>query len=123
MNLLIEALPAVTNLIQKEEITIINEKIINDRGIQRSIKESLKTFAHIQPVNPSEIAKITQGTIDSPNMYKLWIVGNLAQVLSSISRTNCVIEWNSNLFEVYSKVDWSQNGWISVYITQKEKND
>lgn len=120
MNLLKSALPAVTNLIKRESILITNEKLVNNRGVVETIKETFATQAHIQPLNPSEISKLTQGTIDSPNIYAVWIIGNLAQVLSSISRTNCIIEWNGNFFEVYSKEDWSQNGWICVYITQKE---
>ena len=123
MNLLKLALPAVSNLLKKEKINITNEKVVNDRGVAKTIKESIETYAHIQPLNPSEVVKLTQGTIDSPNMYRFWIIGNLAQVLSSISRTNCVIEWNGSFFEVYSKEDWSQNGWISVYVTQKEVNN
>ena len=118
VNLLMNAMPHLQGLIKNENITIINKSIENVNGFPVETETSIKTFCHLQPVNPSEIAKLTSGTLDSNNYYKFYIIDNLAEVLSSVSKTDCVIKWSDKSFKVFSKEDWSLNGWIMVIGTQ-----
>lgn len=118
VNLLMNAMPHLQGLIKNENITIINKSIENVNGFPVETETSINTFCHLQPVNPSEIAKLTSGTLDSNNYYKFYIIDNLAEVLSSVSKTDCVIKWSDKSFKVFSKEDWSLNGWIMVIGTQ-----
>ncbi|EGD3527809.1 hypothetical protein H6Y32_001639 [Campylobacter coli] len=118
VNLLMNAMPHLQGLIKNENITIINKSIENVNGFPVETETSINTFCHLQPVNPSEIAKLTSGTLDSNNYYKFYIIDNLAEVLSSISKTDCVIKWSDKSFKVFSKEDWILNGWIMVIGTQ-----
>lgn len=118
VNLLMNAMPHLQGLIKNENITIIKKSIENVNGFPVETETSIKTFCHLQPVNPSEIAKLTSGTLDSNNYYKFYIIDNLAEVLSSVSKTDCVIKWGDKSFKVFSKEDWSLNGWIMVIGTQ-----
>lgn len=118
VNLLMNAMPHLQGLIKDENITIINKSIENVNGFPVETETSINTFCHLQPVNPSEIAKLTSGTLDSNNYYKFYIIDNLAEVLSSVSKTDCVIKWGDKSFKVFSKEDWSLNGWIMVIGTQ-----
>ncbi|EGT1666701.1 hypothetical protein I3I24_000961 [Campylobacter jejuni] len=111
-------MPHLQGLIKNENITIINKSIENVNGFPVETETSINTFCHLQPVNPSEIAKLTSGTLDSNNYYKFYIIDNLAEVLSSVSQTDCVIKWGDKSFKVFSKEDWSLNGWIMVIGTQ-----
>lgn len=118
VNLLMNAMSHLQGLIKNENITIINKSIENVNGFPVETETSINTFCHLQPVNPSEIAKLTSGTLDSNNYYKFYIIDNLAEVLSSVSKTDCVIKWGDKSFKVFSKEDWSLNGWIMVIGTQ-----
>lgn len=118
VNLLMNAMPHLQGLIKNENITIINKSIENVNGFPVETETSINTFCHLQPVNPSEIAKLTSGTLDSNNYYKFYIIDNLAEVLSSVSKTDCIIKWGDKSFKVFSKEDWSLNGWIMVIGTQ-----
>lgn len=118
VNLLMNAMSHLQGLIKNENITIINKSIENVNGFPIETETSINTFCHLQPVNPSEIAKLTSGTLDSNNYYKFYIIDNLAEVLSSVSKTDCVIKWGDKSFKVFSKEDWSLNGWIMVIGTQ-----
>lgn len=123
VNLLINAMPHLQGLIKNENITIINKSIENVNGFPIETETSINTFCHLQPVNNSEIAKLTSGTLDSNNYYKFYIIDNLAEVLSSVSKTDCIIKWSDKSFKVFSKEDWSLNGWIMVIGTQILKDD
>ncbi|HEF9821459.1 TPA: hypothetical protein SB201_001676 [Campylobacter coli] len=118
VNLLMNAMPHLQGIIKNENITIINKSIENVNGFPVETETSINTFCHLQPVNPSEIAKLTSGTLDSNNYYKFYIIDNLAEVLSSVSKTDCIIKWGDKSFKVFSKEDWSLNGWIMVIGTQ-----
>lgn len=121
MNLLNEALPALQGLIQNQNIEIINKEIQNVNGFPQEIESEVKTFAHIQPINPNELVKLTGGTLDSNKYFRFYCLGNLAQVLSSVSKTDSLILWNESYFRVFSKEDWSLNGWIMVIASEIAK--
>lgn len=122
VNLLINAMPHLQGLIKNENIIIINKRLENVNGFPLENKTIIKTFCHIQPVNPSEISKLTSGTLDSNNYYRFYIIDNLAEVLSSISKTDCLIKWGVKTFRVFSKEDWSLNGWIMVIGSELNEN-
>ena len=114
MNILKNALKHIQALIQNQRIVIINEVITNNNGFANVESVELETIAHIQPVSPFEIAKITSSTIDSPAIYRFYFLDNLANVLNSLENKASVIRWDDKLFRVKAKADWSQNGWIKV---------
>lgn len=119
MNLLNEALPSIQGLIKNQKITIKTLKIENVRGFSYVSADEVETIAQIQPLTPFDIEKITQGTLDSKSFFNFWIFGNLAKVLNSLNYTDCEIIWGKRVFSVFSKDDWSQNGWIKVIATEK----
>lgn len=123
MNLLNDAIPALQGLIENQNITIVNESIKNQNGFPTSLIEKVETFAHIQPINPNDLVKLTSGTLDSARYFRFYILGNLAQVLSSVSKTDCKIVWGDSEFRVFSKEDWSLNGWIMVIGSEIAKQD
>ncbi len=123
MNLLNEALTLVQGLIPNQNVEIINKEIQNVNGFPKEIESSVKTFAHIQPVNPNELIKLTNGTLDSNRYFKFYCLGNLIQVLSSISKTDSLILWNKSYFRVFSKEDWSLNGWVMVIASEIANDD
>lgn len=119
MNLLVEALPYLQGLISNQDITIINKKQVNDNGFVSQQDDIIKTFAHIQAMNPSELVKLTQGTLDSPSMYKFYITQDLAMVLNSLNNIDTIIEWGLRKFSIFQKTDQSLNGWIMVIGSEK----
>lgn len=114
INLLANAIPHLQGILKNEMITIINKKVINFNGFAKEKENIINTFSHIQPLNPSEVTKLTSGTLDSPSMYKFYIIDNLASVLNSVEMVDCIIKWNNKAFKVFSKEDWALNGWIMV---------
>lgn len=120
LNVLKNAIPNLTGLLKQEKITIINLTLKNVNGFPISEETKLETHAHIQPINPNEIQKITSGTLDTAIMYRFYIIDNLADVLNSINNKDSLIEWNERRFKVYSKTDWSLNGWIVIYGTETQ---
>lgn len=114
INLLANAIPHLQGILKNEMITIINKKVINFNGFAKEKENIINTFSHIQPLNPSEVVKLTSGTLDSPSMYKFYIIDNLASVLNSVEMVDCIIKWNNKAFKVFSKEDWALNGWIMV---------
>lgn len=114
MNVLKQALSNVSALIQNQEITIINKKQVNINGFSTTQNESISTYAHIQPLTPFEVAKITDSTLDSKSAYKFYILDNLAEVLNSLKNTKSTILWGDREFNVFSKNDYSLNGWVRV---------
>lgn len=121
MNLLNEALPALQGLIQNQNIAIINKEIQNVNGFPQEIESEVKTFAYVQPVNPNELVKLTGGTLDSSKYFRFYCLNNFAQVLSSVSKTDSLILWNESYFRVFSKEDWSLNGWIMLIASEIAK--
>lgn len=120
LNVLKNAIPNLMGLLKQEKITIINLTLKNVNGFPISEETKLETYAHIQPINPNEIQKITSGTLDTAIMYRFYIIDNLADVLNSINNKDSLIEWNKRRFKVYSKTDWSLNGWIVIYGTETQ---
>lgn len=120
LNVLKNAIPNLMGLLKQEKITIINLTLKNVNGFPVSEETKLETYAHIQPINPNEIQKITSGTLDTAIMYRFYIIDNLADVLNSINNKDSLIEWNERRFKVYSKTDWSLNGWIVIYGTETQ---
>lgn len=122
INLLSNALPYLQGLIKNEKIKIVNKYIENVNGFSKEFNLSLEAVAHVQPVNPKELIKLTSGTLDSNSYYKFWIIGDLANVLNSLNKTDCEIVYKNEKYSVFSKEDWSQNGWIMVIGSLKDYN-
>ncbi len=115
-NLLNEAINGVSSLLPLQKITIkqIKREIVN--GFPTSTSEELESYAHAQPLTPAELAKLGE-TLKAKIAYKFYINKDLIEVLHFLSNSEAKILWDSKEFEVYSKDDWSQNGWIKVIAT------
>ena len=114
MNVLLEALEGVSNLIPYKAITIIMQMQEIANGFPVVVDEELNTFAHIQPLTPFEVKKLTDSTLDSGSYFKFYILEDLANVLNALQRTSAKVKFDDRYFNVFSKNDWSENGWIQV---------
>ena len=114
MNVLLEALEGVGDLIPTQPIQIIAKtKTIVD-GFPEVSETTINSFAHIQPLTPFEVKKLTDSTLDSKSAYQFWLLDDLVQVLNMLNNTDSQIVFNNRRFNIYSKNDWSANGWIQV---------
>lgn len=120
MALLNDALPSVSSLIPLSKITIKSRvKTLKD-GFQTATETSIDAYAHIQPLSNASVAKLTDNALLNAELaYRFWIVKDLAVVLEFLQNTQCTILWQGREYEVFSKEDWSQNGWIRVIATIK----
>lgn len=123
MTLLDDALELIDNLIPRQNITIVTESNTNVDGFPQTIETEIETIAHIQPLTPFEVKKLTEAVIGSNEYYKFWIVGNLAEVQTIINNKKTVIKWNNKEYSIFSKEDWSLNGWIQVVGTLQGVED
>lgn len=118
MNVLLEALEGVSDLIPYQEIKILTKKQIIEDGFPQTVETEESAFAHIQPLSPFEVAKLTDSTLDSRSYYRFWILDNLVEVLNMLNQTQSFIIFNNRKLEIFSKNDWSANGWIEVIGTE-----
>lgn len=112
--LLDEALDLIDDLIPRQGITIVTETSEMVNGFPQTTEDELETIAHIQPLTPFEVKKLTESVTGSNEYYRFWIVGDLAQVKTFVNNESTVIEWNGKEYKIFSKSDWSLNGWIEV---------
>lgn len=118
MNVLNEALLYVSDLMPTQQITITNQVMVNTNGFPVTTEITLDTFAHVQPMSPFELNKIGVSDIGSSSYLRFWIIGNLTEVVNYLNNTNGQITWGTRKFDIYSKADWSLNGWIEVIGTE-----
>lgn len=114
MTLLDDALELIDDLIPIQNITIVTESNTLVDGFPQTVETEIETIAHVQPLTPFEVKKLTESVIGSNEYYRFWIVGNLAEVQTIISKSNTIIKWNGKEYSIFSKEDWSLNGWIQV---------
>ena len=114
MNVLLEALEGASDLIKYATIEIISYQQTIVDGFPEDIEVKTNSFSHIQPLTPFEKKKITDSTLDSKSCYKFYILDNLVEVLNVLNQTDSYITWNNRKFNIFSKDDWSSNGWIKV---------
>lgn len=114
MNILIEALPHIQGLIPNQNITIVKQEIVNVDGYPETVEAETKTNAQIQPLTPFELKKLGVADIGANSYFRFWILDNLVEVLSYLNNINTQIKWGDREFNIYSKSDWSLNGWIEV---------
>lgn len=118
-NLLKEALSSIQGLIVNQNIKLLISKNVLENGFVSADVKTLKTFAHIQALNPSTTNKISDNVLSSQIAYKFYIVGDVAQVLNFLDNTSCVVEWQGKAYSIYQKADYSLNGWVQVVGTLK----
>lgn len=126
MNLLNTALSQVSNLIPAQTITIENTTMQIVDGVARPLAtQPIQAIAHIQPLTPQELRLIEEGLASAQEYYKAWIIGNDIQVIKMALEQNSSSEivWNNKRYSVYSKQDWSLNGWIEVIFALRGEND
>ena len=122
MNILQNALNHITTLISNQKIKIITEKAINHNGFSVMHSREIETSAHIQPVTPQEVEKITESTLGSVAIYRFYFLKDLGSVLSSLNNENSLIIWGERTFKAHAKSDWRQNGWIKITAHEVESN-
>ena len=122
MNILQNALGHITSLISNQKIKIITEKAINHNGFSVMHSREIETIAHIQPVTPQEVEKITESTLGSIAIYRFYFLKDLGSVLSFLNNENSLIIWGERTFKAHAKSDWSQNGWIKITAHEVEGN-
>ena len=122
MNILQNALSHITTLISNQKIKIITEKAINHNGFSVMHSREIETIAHIQPVTPQEVEKITESTLGSIAIYRFYFLKDLGSVLSFLNNENSLIIWGKRTFKAHAKSDWSQNGWIKITAHEVEGN-
>lgn len=120
LNVLNEAMPHIQGLIAQQSIKIVTKKRIIDKGIPKTEISEIETFAQIQALTPFEIAKISDNAFSGANVYKFYIVGDLAKVINFLDNADSLIIWQGIEYEVYSKSDYSLNGWIQVIASAKK---
>lgn len=126
MNLLNVALSQVSNLIPAQTITIENTTMQIVNGVARPLAtQPIQTIAHIQPLTPQELRLIEDGFASSQEFYKAWLIGDDIQVIKMALEQNSSSEivWNNKRYYVYSKQDWSLNGWIEIIFALRGKSD
>ena len=122
MNILQNALNHITALIRNQKITIITEKAVNSNGFAVVESKEVDTIAHIQPVTPREVEKITDGSLGNVAIYRFYFLKDLGSVLNSLNNENSTIIWDNRTFKAHAKSDWSQNGWIKITAHEVEGN-
>ncbi len=114
MNVLLESLEGASDLIKYAPIEMTSRKQTIVDGFPEYTEVKTNSFSHIQPLTPFEKKKSTDSTLDSKSCYKFYILDNLVEVLNGLNQTDCYITWNNRKFNIFSKDDWSANGWIKV---------
>lgn len=119
MNILKAALQGIENIIKKEFIMIKIYGIENINGVPfYSLKEDITTKAHIQCINPLELKKITESTLNSDICYKFFILEALdLLILNGLNKEQAFIIWNDATYKVYINRNNINNGWICLYGT------
>lgn len=118
MSVLNDALPGVSTLIPLSQITLKSKvKTLKDGFISQETSE-ITTYAHAQPLSNSRLLKNTDLSLLSAEIvYCFWITKNLAEVLNFLQNTETAIMYKDRVYNVFSKEDWSANGWIKVIAT------
>lgn len=119
MNVLEIALTQVQDLVRNQDVTITNttSQIVN--GVSRPLAgQNILAKAHFQPLSSQEIQKITDGNISAQEYYRVWLIGDNLEVLKNALNSNkeSKILWGNREFFVFSKQDWSLNGWIEALV-------
>jgi hypothetical protein len=118
MNVLNEALNGVSTLMPLQKITLITQRRELVKGFTQTTTDKVDAVAHIQPLTPSEVAKIGGGEVLNAKIaQKFYIRGDNAQILSSLHNADTLIEWDGKQWQAYSKDDYSLNGWVKIIAT------
>lgn len=119
MNVLEIALTQVQDLVRNQDVTIVNTTSQIVSGVARPLAgQNILAKAHIQPLSPQEIQKIADGSITAQEYYRVWLIGDNLEVLKNALSSNkeSKILWRNKEFFVFSKQDWSLNGWIEALV-------
>ena len=124
-NILADALNSIQGLIKNQSIEIFTYEVENVNGLPKeTIKNNVMAFAHIQPITPSELKKLTDSTTDSIECYKVFLMGDKGFLINSLKLPleQSYIKWNDKLLKLYAKKDWVLNGWVCLYATISTEN-
>lgn len=121
MNLLDVACSQIQNLIKNQKVVIEKQTSAIDKGVARPVFEEIEVVAHLQPLSPQEVKSISDGVFSAQAYYRVWIIGDrLDLALSALNQNKeATLIWNLKRYAVFSKMDWSLNGWIECYIALK----
>lgn len=123
MSLLTDALPTIQALIPNSPVVIKSEVKKLVKGFVQSEISEFETFAHIQPVSNSNTQTLANtGLLLGEQSYKFYLTNDLPAILGILDNKETSIVWKGREYSVYSKEDWSQNGWVKVLATLKGEN-
>lgn len=123
MSLLTDALPSIQALIPNSPVVIKSEVKKLVKGFVQSEISEFKTFAHIQPISNSNTQTLANtGLLLGEKSYKFYLINDLPDILGILDNKETSIVWKGREYSVYSKEDWSQNGWVKVLATLKGEN-
>lgn len=111
MNVLMNALPAVSSLLPYTKVTIISETLETVNGFPITTKKEIEAFVHYQPEDFQTEINVSN-VITSKRAYKFYVLENLLEVLDAIKNEASYLEFDNSSFKIYEKKDWHLNGWI-----------
>lgn len=118
-NLLANSFRAIGSVWKPESVTIELVQTSLEKGIFKSgVTEVLEAIAIIQSENPTEVT-LNDNKQDSVDLYSIWIIGdNLSLIFSKLSSNQeSYVIWKNKRCKVYSKSDYSNNGWIECKVS------
>lgn len=122
MSLLTDALPSIQALIPNSPVVIKSEVKKLVKGFAQSEISEFETFAHIQPVGANTQTLANTSLLLGEKSYKFYFTNDLPDILGILDNKETSIVWKGREYSVYSKEDWSQNGWVKVLATLKGEN-
>lgn len=116
MNLLNVAMGAIGRINPNVKVNLIRRESVLNEGISEVTETLTEAVAQVQPAGSNDI--IPGDTfLNSAEARRFYINGDRAEVVSffeNASLTSSIIEFNGKRYGIYSKVNWSANGWIKV---------
>lgn len=124
-NVLSSAFNAINAINPNQKIIIITNKTILVNGYDEIETLEVEAVAQIQPLTAQE-AKDYEFYLESTIKLKFWILADRAFIVDSLSTeniSNSKILFNNDYYNLFSKTDWSNNGWIKVFGAKIEKEE
>lgn len=122
-NLLESALPPILSVLPLSEVKIVTKIKTIVGGFPKVEKKELNTFALVQPISNNVKTQTDIAIINTENAYNFYFTKDVAEVLEFLENIECEITYKGIIFSLYSKYDWSDNGWVKVLGTQKSKSE
>lgn len=113
INVLQNALNAVSSVYPVDNIEIINKEISYNQGYAETTQTKEATHAYIQPLTDTEANQYANGTLDATKLFKFYILTkkNNQVLISKLSPTQSLILWKNEKYRIFSLNDRTLDGW------------